>query len=150
MCAPIHSRPSLIGLTISISKKSFSLSVTTTQSLAAATAAIIVSSALQSSEWHGNTVHAFALTGAVAADYVITVLIGTLNGAQVDSKSEKSTKDKDELFKPSRIAARDMSGARLSHVLSIGRGQQCRPCPPFPDLTRARLARESARRSGRR
>lgn len=41
---PIHSHPSLIGLTIS--KNYFSLSATTTQSLAAATAAIIVSSAL--------------------------------------------------------------------------------------------------------
>lgn len=46
---------------------------------------------LQIAEWHGNTVHAFALAGAGAADYVKTVLIGTLNGAQVDSKSEKST-----------------------------------------------------------
>lgn len=46
---------------------------------------------LQISEWHGDSVHAFALTGAGAADYVKTVLIGTLNVAQVDSQSEKST-----------------------------------------------------------
>lgn len=97
---------------------------------------------LQIAEWHGNTVHAFALAGSGRCglrenrlDRDVEWRAGRFPIREIDLGIRTNCSTVTD-------HARDMSDARLSQVLSIRCGQQCRPCPPYPEPMRPPRARE--------
>jgi len=103
---------------------------------------------LQISEWHGNSVYAFAPTGSGAADYVQTSLgreiewrAGPIVNPSYRPWSELDLLDSSWIDHDARSDDKVIAGLALPFEQACR--QQCRACPDIPHAVRAPRARQA-------